>query len=125
MHATTEDLTVLLQDEGGTDVRSIDFDEMAANVNRFAPGTDLGPLLAQLPGGDCSVPHWGYVIDGAFTVHYSDGQQETVTAGQLFYMQPHHDSLTTNDGVALAEFSPADDARRLFGHIASIMQAAG
>ncbi len=125
MHATTEDLTILLQDEGGTDVRSIDFDEMAANINRFAPGTDLGPLLAQLPGGDCSVPHWGYVIDGACTVHYSDGQQETVTAGQLFYMQPHHDRLTTNDGVVLAEFSPADDARQLFGHIASIMQASG
>jgi len=125
MHATTEGLTVLLQDEGGTDVRSIDFDAMAANINRFAPGTDLGPLLAQLPGGDCSVPHWGYAIDGTFTVHYSDGQQETITTGQLFYMQPHHDRLTTEAGVLLAEFSPADDARQLFGHIASIMQAAG
>ena len=125
MHATTDDLSVLLQDDSGTDVRSIDFDSMAANINRFAPGTDLGPLLAQLPGGDCSVPHWGYVIDGSFTVHYSDGQQETVTAGQLFYMQPHHDRLTTDDGVALAEFSPADDARQLFDHIAAIMQTAG
>ena len=125
MHATAEDMNVLLHDEGGTDVRSIDFDTMAANINRFAPGTDLGPLLAQLPGGDCSVPHWGYVIDGAFTVHYSDGQQETITAGQLFYMQPHHDRLTTHEGVVLAEFSPADDARQLFGHITSIMQAAG
>ena len=125
MHATTEGLTVLLQDEGGTDVRSIDWDAMAANINRFAPGTDLGPLLAQLPGGDCSVPHWGYVIDGTFTVHYSDGQQETITAGQLFYMHPHHDRLTTDDGVVLAEFSPADDARQLFGHITSIMQGAG
>ena len=125
MHATTDDLNVLLHDEAGTDVRSIDFDTMAANINRFAPGTDLGPLLAQLPGGDCSVPHWGYAIDGTFTVHYSDGQEETITTGQLFYMQPHHDRLTTEAGVLLAEFSPADDARQLFGHIASIMQAAG
>ena len=23
----------------------------------LSPGTDLGPLVAQLPGGDCSVPH--------------------------------------------------------------------
>ena len=66
MHATTEDLTVLLRDESGTDVRSIEFDQMAANINRFAPGTDLGPLLAQLPGGDCPVPHWGYVITGEY-----------------------------------------------------------
>ena len=90
----------------------------------FAPGTDLGPLLAQLPGWDCPVPHWGYVIDGAFTVHYADGQQETVTAGQLFYMQPHHDRLTTDDGVVLAEFSPADDARQLFDDITALLQPA-
>jgi len=125
MHATAEDLTVLMHDDAGTDVRSTDWDAMAANFNRFAPGTDLGPLLAQLPGGDCSVPHWGYVIEGSFTVHYSDGQQETVDAGQLFYMQPHHDRLTTEAGVLLAEFSPADDARELFERIAAVMQAAG
>ena len=124
MHATPEALTDLLHDEGGTDARS-DFDEMAANINRFARGTDLGPVLGQLPGGDCSVPHWVYVIDGAFAVHYSDGQRETVTAGQLVYMQPNHGRRTSNDGVVLAEFSPAGDARQLFDHIASIMQAAG
>ncbi len=122
MHATQENLTVLLQDDSGTDVRSIDFDDMAANINRFAPGTDLGPLLAQLPGGDCSVPHWGYVIEGSFTVHYSDGQQDTIAAGELFYMQPHHDRLTTDNGVVIAEFSPADEARELFGNIAALMQ---
>lgn len=42
----------------------------------------------------------------------------------LFYMQPHHDSLTTETGVLLAEFSPADDARQLFENIAGVMQAA-
>ena len=125
MHAASEDLTVLLQNDEGTDVRSVDFDQMAANINRFAPGTDLGPLLAQLPGGDCSVPHWGYVIEGTFTVHYADGQQETVTAGQLFYMQPHHNRLTSDDGVVLAEFSPAAEARQLFDDISSIVQATG
>lgn len=36
MHATAEDLTVLLHDESGTDVRSIDFDTMAANINRHS-----------------------------------------------------------------------------------------
>jgi len=125
MHATAEDLTVLLHDDAGTDVRSTDFGAMAANFNRFAPGTDLGPLLAQLPGGDCSVPHWGYVVEGAFTVHYKDGQQDTVEAGQLFYMQPHHDRLTTENGVLLAEFSPVEESRELFQHIADVMQGGG
>jgi len=125
MRATANNLTVLLQDEAGTDVRSIDWDDMAANFNRFAPGTDLGPLLAQLPGGDCSVPHWGYVIEGSFTVHYADGQEETIDEGQLFYMQPHHDRLTTETGVLLAEFSPVEEARALFGHIAEVMPPGG
>ncbi len=98
MHATPEALTVVLHDEGGTDVRSIDFDEMAVNINRFAPGTDLGPLLGQLSGGDCSVAHWGYLLDGALTVQCSDGQQQTVTAGQLVHTQPNHGRLTSNDG---------------------------
>ncbi len=125
MHATADDLTVLMHDDAGTDVRSIDWDAMAASLNRFAPGTDLGPLLAQLPGGDCSVPHWGYVIEGSVTVHYTDGQEETLQSGQLFYMPPHHDRLTTEAGVLLAEFSPAADARQLFGDIATIMESAG
>jgi hypothetical protein len=81
-------------------------------------------VLAQLPGGDCSVPHWGYVIEGSFTVHFADGQQKTVDAGQLFDMQPHHDRLTTEAGVLLAEFSSAADARQLFQNIAAAMQAA-
>jgi hypothetical protein len=42
IHATTEDQNVLLRDEGGTDVRSIDVDQMAANINRFAPGPTAG-----------------------------------------------------------------------------------
>jgi len=90
----------------------------------LSPGTDLGPVLAQLPGGDCSVPHWGYVIEGSFTVHFADGQQKTVDAGQLFDMQPHHDRLTTAAGVQMAELSPAPDARQLFQNIAAAMQAA-
>jgi quercetin dioxygenase-like cupin family protein len=64
-----------------------------------------------LPRGDFAVPHWGYVIEGSVTVHYTDGQEETLQSGQLFYMQPHHDRLTTEAGVLLAEFGPAADAR--------------
>ena len=25
---------------------------------------DMGPVLKSLPNGNCSVPHWGYVIKG-------------------------------------------------------------
>jgi hypothetical protein len=124
MRATPDDMTTLMEDGTGTSVRGADWDDMAATFNRFSPGTDLGPLLSQLPGGDCAVPHWGYVIEGSFTVHYADGQEETVSAGQAFYMPPHHDRVTTDGGVLLAEFTPAGQAKELFGHIADVMQSA-
>jgi hypothetical protein len=111
-----------VQDDAGTDVRSTDFGATAANCNRCAPGADLRPLLAQLPGGDCAVPPWGYVIEGAFTVDNKDGQEHTVDGGQLFSMQPHHVRLTTEDGLLLAESSRADEARGLFQRTATVMQ---
>ena len=71
MHAAPEDLTVLMEDGAGGSIRGTDFGQFAASFNRFVAGTDLGPLLSQLPGGDCAVPHWGYVIEGSVTVHYA------------------------------------------------------
>ena len=37
MHATADDLTVLLHDDAGTDVLSTDWDDMAANFSRVRP----------------------------------------------------------------------------------------
>ena len=100
------------------------WDGFAANINRLAPGTDFGPLLAQLPGGDCPVPHWGYMIEGSITVHYRDGDEETVDAGQIFHLPAHHDRLVTATGALYAEFSPADAAHRLLAEVALVMGAA-
>ena len=39
-------------------------------------------------------------------------------------MKPHHYRLTTEDGVLLAEYSSAAEARQLVQNIAAVMQAA-
>jgi hypothetical protein len=49
MHATADELVILMRDDAGTDVRSTNWDETAANFNRFAPGTDLGPFSPSCP----------------------------------------------------------------------------
>jgi hypothetical protein len=68
--------------------------------------TDLAPMLASLPGGQCSCPHWGYVLKGQMTVRYGN-HEETITAGDAFYMPPGHVSAA-EAGTEFVQFSPAD-----------------
>ena len=82
-------------------------------------------MLAQLLGGDCAVPHWGYFIEGSATVHYSDRQEEPIEAGQLFSRHSHRDRVMTEHGILIAEFSPADGARRLSEDIARHLAGRG
>ena len=38
---------------------------------------DLAPMLASLPGGHCSCPHWGYMLAGRMVVSYGDRDEVT------------------------------------------------
>ena len=67
---------------------------------------DLAPILASLPTGRCTCPHWGYVLKGSMTVRYAD-HEETITAGEAFYMPPGH-APAAEAGTELVQFSPAD-----------------
>ena len=35
-------------------------------------------------------PHWDYVLKGELRVHYTSGSEETVEAGQGYYLLPGH-----------------------------------
>ena len=79
---------------------------------------DLGPMLAALPGGHCSCPHWGYLFKGRMTVRYAD-DTEVYEAGDAFYMPPGH--VPVGDaGSEFVLFSPAD----LFAATDAAIQAA-
>ena len=67
---------------------------------------DLAPILASLPAGHCTCPHWGYVLKGKITIRYGD-HEEAVTAGEAFYMPPGH-APAAEAGTELIQFSPAD-----------------
>ncbi len=109
-----------MADEGGGSIRSVDWGEMAANINRFAPGTDFAPMLAQLSGGACSVPHWGYVVEGSIEVTYLDGTEETISAGELYHMPAGHNGVRTVGGATLVEMSPAAGQKALFEELATL-----
>jgi hypothetical protein len=67
---------------------------------------DLAPMLASLPGGLCSCPHWGYVFEGTMTVRYAD-HVEVYEAGDAFYMPPGH-TPEAAAGTRFLQFSPAE-----------------
>ncbi len=68
---------------------------------------DLAPMLQALPGGQCSCPHWGVMLQGHMTVRYGD-REETFEAGDAFYMPPGHTPKAAA-GTEFIQISPAEE----------------
>jgi hypothetical protein len=86
--------------------RSSELDGYTVNFVTITQSHDLGPVLASLPGGNCSCPHWGYVLKGRMVVRYPD-REEVFVAGDAFYMPPGH-APEAEQGTELIQFSPTD-----------------
>jgi EutQ-like cupin domain len=100
MRASRDELPELM----GATIRASDWGEMRLIAMSLPAGTDLGPLLKGLPNDLCPCPHWGYVIKGQMRVSYTD-KEETIRAGDLFYLPPGHTGVVEADFEAV-EFSP-------------------
>ena len=74
-----------------------------------SPPVDLAPMLKGLPDDRCQCPHWGYLFRGRIVVRYAD-HDETIDAGQAFYMAPGHVPEAL-DEIELLQFSPTDAYR--------------
>lgn len=89
---------------------------MAGEHFRMAAGTDITPLLKGLEDDLCQVPHWGYLIEGGVTVAFSDGSEEMVGAGDLFYWPPGHTIRVRRDSEFVL-FSPQHEHALVMDHI--------
>lgn len=98
-----------------------EYGELAAERIRFAAGTDLTPLLEGLEDDMCQCPHWGYVLDGAINLRYSDGAEEICEAGDQLYWPPGH-TLWVEEDTDFILFSPQDDHIEVFEHMANRME---
>lgn len=83
---------------------------------RFPAGADAAPLLEGLPDDLCQCPHWGTVVKGSIHVTYSDGTEETVRAGDVYYWPPGHTVRVDEDYEAI-EFSPSGQMGELMQHL--------
>lgn len=105
------------QEGGGIRIAGApDWGGQAANYIELPAGTDLGPMLKGLPDDMCPARHWGYIIDGAIEVRYTDGTEETMREGDLFYMPAGHTAKVLED-VKFVDFSPADEMAQVNEHL--------
>jgi hypothetical protein len=81
---------------------------MLIALERWNAGLDTGEMFADLPGGACQEPHWGYILRGSVTMRYTDGTSETLRTGDAYYIRPGHNAHVDED-VELVEFTKADD----------------
>jgi hypothetical protein len=100
--------------------RSSELGGYTVNFVTITQSHDLGPMLASLPGGNCSCPHWGYVLKGRVIVRYPDSE-ETIEAGEAFYMSPGH-APEAEEGTELIQFSPTDKLAETETAIAEALQ---
>jgi hypothetical protein len=96
----------VVEDFGVAEDRHDDIDGYTVNFVTIRQSHDLAPMLASLPGGKCSCPHWGYVLKGRLTIRYAD-HEEIVESGEAFYMSPGH-APAAEAGTELVQFSPAE-----------------
>jgi len=80
-------------------------------------GLDFSPLLQGLPDDKCQCPHWGYVFKGALHIGYTDGTEEVLKAGQIYYMPPGHTVWTTGEDTALLILGPEKEEKEVMEHI--------
>jgi len=99
-----------------------DLEGYTVNFVTIRESHDLAPMLAVLPGGVCSCPHWGYVLAGRMVVTYAD-HEDVLEAGDAFYLPPGH-TPAADAGSEFVMFSPADLLAETEAAIAKGMQEA-
>ena len=122
MRIHKNDVPVVLEAPGATARLEPNFGKpggygaLSAEFLSLAAGTDIAPLLQGLEGDLCHAPHWGYLAEGALTVTFSDGSQEAVSGGDLFYWPPGHTVRVDRDAQVIM-FSPQREHIDVLDHM--------
>ena len=118
---TTRDTAEEVSDYGAVADRTTRFDGgYTVNWTTFREDVDMTPILASLPGGRCSCPHWGQLLSGRVVVHYED-HDDVIEAGDAYYMAPGH-VPEIEAGSELLMFSPTEELAATEAAIEAAMQ---
>jgi hypothetical protein len=118
-----EDVPLEFELEGVGAARAVDQGGMTIAFEQLRAGVETAPIYRGLPDDACQSAHWGYVISGRLRIVGTDGAEESVAAGQAYYMPPGHNVVIEED-TEVVEFSPAADRARTMEHAARVMAEA-
>jgi hypothetical protein len=99
-----------LVDHGIVEVGATELGGYTVDFLTVKEPVDMSRMLRGLPGDACQCPHWGVVNSGSMTVRYTDGNEDTVAAGEAFYLPPGH-VPTYEVGTQLTQFSPTEELK--------------
>ena len=122
MRIAKQDVPVRFDVPGATARQQADFGsaegygKISGEYFSLGAGTDIAPLLQGLRGDACHSPHWGYLIEGELTVSYSDGKDERIRGGDLFYWPPGH-SVRVDADSEVVMFSPKHEHGEVIDHM--------
>ena len=114
MPSASEDELPLEEIVPGYSSRMADWGGITVAFEKAHAGQDASSMLADLPGGRCQAPHWGYLFSGRIVVDYGD-REETIVGGQAYYVAPGpqaHLRGGLRGARVHADRGPAADARR-------------
>ena len=126
MRIAKSDIPAKINVPGAVARQALDFGDttgygkFAGEYFSLGAGTDIAPLLRGLEDDLCQAPHWGYMIEGEVTVTYKDGQEETISEGDLFYWQPGHTVKVGKDAEVIL-FSPQEEHCKVVNHMKTQM----
>ena len=105
---------------------STEWGGMAVGFTTVPMAVDCAPLYADMPGGVCNCPHWGYIFEGALTAHYPNGEHEddTARAGDVYYFPPGH-VLQYLEPTKALEFNPPAELEVLIEAVYAKMRELG
>lgn len=122
MHIQKDDIPVRIGIPGATARQrtgfgdATDYGTLAGEYFSLAAGTDLTPLLKGLENDLCQSPHWGYLMEGEVRIIYGNGEQETLSAGDLFYLPPDH-TVQVEQDAEIVLFSPENEHCAVVEHL--------
>ena len=96
----------------GYSTRLADWGGITVAFESAKTGQDASSLVKGLPDDRCQAPHWGYLFTGRIVADYGD-RQETIVAGQAYYVAPGHKVIFEEDSDAL-EFTPTAELEKTF-----------
>jgi len=76
----------------GYEARSVEWGDTTIVFENMSSAADPAPLFVGLPDDSCQCEHYGYLFEGELVVRYAD-KEETITAGQAYYLPPGHRPL--------------------------------